>query len=532
VKHLFLLLFLTLLPPALQAQTPLPDAAIAAFYDRLPVVQTPRYQLERGLQRQLIRSDFSTADLAGLRLNGRQLVRIDLVYTAFHRDPKFNQRQLNLDRLRNLADRLPNLLTNEALTWNLVEQAGCRTPETCQDYFHGFVLYFEPYYTAIDNSVEAARLSAALSLRTARLATARKARSRRGVPIPCGYPLSQYKLKDLTRRVKRSYACPSKQPQTVTFRATVSRRGQLESVRITDPLAACPEALTQSLRESLSFATGFRVGKEQFGFEVTGRVQLPLRRHGLTLTGYLLPDSIVRKYRIKLNAKDCSARRLRPGEPADSADLPNPDADIVTKVLARHADWDKKVIVADVTGSMSPYTLDLLTWLQLSLHQQRRTFVFFNDGDDAPDAKKRIGHTGGLYAIRTARFDSLQLRLLDAMRHGGGGDAPENDGEAVREALRLAPDAREIILLADNHTFPRDFRLLLDLSVPLRIILCGASYYVNPRYLALGRRPGITLHTLGGDLPNLHDLPTGTTINILKVQYLVTDTGLKPVKLL
>jgi hypothetical protein len=532
VKHFLLLLFLHLLAHSAMAQAPIGPAELASFYDKLPVVQTLRYTPEPGYERQFIRSDFSTADLGSLRLGSRQLVRVDLVYTAFHLDPAFNQRQLNLDRLRNLAARLPQLLTNEALTWNLVEQTGCRAPATCQGYFHGFVLYFEKRYLATDTRREADSLSALLTTRLKKLDKLRAAPPRRGVPIPCHYPLSHYDLKALTKRVKRHYTCPNKQPQAITFSAEVNKHGFLDRVTITDPLAACPQELALSLKESLSFANGFLVGKERFPFVVTGRVQLPVRRHGLTLTGYHLADSVVRRYRIRLNPATCTARRLRPGEPTEDDPPTDPDANIFTKVLTRHPEWNQQVVVADVTGSMVPYTLDLLTWLQLSAKREAKTFVFFNDGDDAPDATKAIGSTGGLYAITTASFDAIKDKVLQAMRAGGGGDAPENDGEAIRYALQLAPGTTEVILLADNHTFPRDTRLLDGLPARLHIILCGASRYINPRYLALARAKGFTLHTLEHDLTTLSTLLEGTTITILNVQYLVTKDGFKPVKML
>ena len=122
MKNCLLSLLLALLAFAAPAQ---PGGAssreLEAFYDQLNAYPVPRYKPTRaGYQLLTLPSNFSNEELAALHVGDKQLVRIDLVYTAYRLDPKFNQRQLNLGRIRNLAARLPGILENEALTWNLV----------------------------------------------------------------------------------------------------------------------------------------------------------------------------------------------------------------------------------------------------------------------------------------------------------------------------------------------------------------------------------------------------------------------------
>jgi hypothetical protein len=347
-------------------------------------------------------------------------------------------------------------------------------------------------------------------------------------------------MKELTRRLKRAYTCKNQPLQTVDFRAEVDKAGRILGVSVTSKYELlCREELAGAIEKSLSFSNGFRVGNSRFPFAVTGRVILPVRRKRLAITGYFLADSVVEKYRIRMYSHDCVARMLKPGEKLEDAPLSskeasllNPDAGTISKVLTRHPDWNKRVVVADVTGSMAPYTLDLLTWLQLSALQEEKTFVFFNDGDDAPDKKKTIGSTGGLYHVRTTDFNLIKGKVLEAMLAGGGGDAPENDGEAITYALKLVPDATEVILLADNHTFPRDTKLLKNVGAKVRIILCGATGFVNPKYLTLARKHGFTLHTLETDITNLSGVLEGQTVTIQGAQYLLTKDGFKLVKAL
>ncbi|GAA4348971.1 hypothetical protein GCM10023185_05390 [Hymenobacter saemangeumensis] len=531
MKHFLLLLLLGLAYAGVAQPGAAPE--LEAFYDKLNAYPVPRYRPTAGYQRLTLPSNFSNEQLAALQVADKQLVRVDLVYTAYRLDPKFNQRQLNLGRIRNLAAKLPGVLENEAITWNLVEQTGCSSPEQCQDFFHGFVLYFEKRYTATDSRREADSLKRILEARTKKIDKLRAARTTRGRPIPCEYPRSHYKLRQVARRIRRGYDCEQKQAQTVEFRADVDRRGRIQRVELGagDDLA-CRQELARTLRESFSFTNGFRVGNMRFPFSITGRLQLPARRNSLVVTGYFLSDSLVRRHRIRMGREACFARMLKPGEPLDEDPLPNPDADVVSKVMSRHPEWNKRVVVADVTGSMLPYTLDLLTWLQLSTMQEEKTFVFFNDGNDASDKHKPIGSTGGLYDIKTADFAQVKAKVLEAMLAGGGGDAPENDGEAIAHALELVPDATEVILLADNHTFPRDARLLKNVKAKVRIILCGAGSLVNPRYLSLARKHGFSLHTLESDLLNLSAVLEGETITIQGAQYLLTKDGFKLIKTL
>ena len=78
-------------------------------------------------------------------------------------------------------------------------------------------------------------------------------------------------------------------------------------------------------------------------------------------------------------------------------------------------------------------------------------------------------------------------------------------------------------------SFP-DAKLLKNTTAHVRIILCGVRDYVNPRYLALARQHGFSLHTIEGDIEDLSKLLEGETIVIQGQQYLVTKDGFKLVQ--
>jgi hypothetical protein len=311
----------------------------------------------------------------------------------------------------------------------------------------------------------------------------------------------------------------------------------------------CTEELAEAIRKSVVFGSGFPIDRKQFPFIAKGVVRLPIGPFQLLgppdvfFTNFVLSDSVARLYRVFLKKKDrhhkedyCEARITKAGELLAATDtatkaLPLPaDANVVARVMQRHPDWPKEVVVTDVTGSMFPYTYDLLAWLQLSALEDEKTFVFFNDGNDLPDKQKRVGKTGGLFHVKTDSYKPIESKLIEAMKAGGGGDPPENDAEALLYAQQLAPESPDLILIADNYTFPRDVKLLKNTTAHVRIILCGVHDYINPKYLALARQHGFSIHTIENDIMDLSKLLEGETITLQGQQYLVTKNGFKLVQ--
>lgn len=545
------LLFLLLSGIATAQTVPPLEPDLTAFYDQLNAYRTARYQPLPDLQALQLPSTFSGAELKALRLQDRHIVRIDLVYTAFRLNPTFNQRQLNLSRIRNLAAAVPGLLQDESVTWTLVEQTGCNSPSECQPFFHGFVVYVAPHATAATSRADLDSLTRKLRLLEKKRPKASK--KVQGKKVACNLPGSRFTNRQMARSLRRLYTCPQREAQLVKFQLTVDARGTIRTVKVL-PTArpVCVAELEDAIRKSVAFASGFPIDRKMFPFIAKGAIRLPigplqlLGEADMGFTSFALPDSAARLYRVFLKKKNkqhrndyCEARITKKGEllaaadTADTEEMPLPaDANVVSRVLQRHPEWSKEVVVTDVTGSMFPYTYDLLAWLQLSALEDEKTFVFFNDGNDQPDKDKRVGKTGGLYHVKTDSYEAIKNKLIETMKAGGGGDAPENDAEALLYARQLAaaPDSAELILIADNYTFPRDARLLKNTTAHVRIILCGVRDYINPKYLALARKHGFSLHTIEGDIENLSKLLEGETITIQGQLYQVTKDGFKLVQ--
>lgn len=185
--------------------------------------------------------------------------------------------------------------------------------------------------------------------------------------------------------------------------------------------------------------------------------------------------------------------------------------------------WKNKMVVTDLTGSMSPYMDQVVLWHALQLVQDEdNRYVFFNDGDAKPDNQKPIGQTGGIYFTEKKDMDALLETMLQTARAGYGGDSPENDLEALLEGAANRTGIDELILVADNYSDVRDIELLTKLKVPVHVILCGADHGVNEDYLEIAYRTRGSVHTIEEDIENLAELADGATITIGNAQYRVS----------
>jgi hypothetical protein len=185
----------------------------------------------------------------------------------------------------------------------------------------------------------------------------------------------------------------------------------------------------------------------------------------------------------------------------------------VCAVLYRNkAKWESKIITTDVTGSMYPYMQQVELWHLLeAMDKKRSDYVFFNDGNRTPDYMKEIGKTGGIFFCLKHHLDSMPTVMFRAMQGGNGGDAPENDIEALISASSVAPAGTELILVADNLSPVKDISLLTNINRPVRVILCGMNGWVNPDYLLIAYKTKGSIHTIEEDIYNLSMLNEGET---------------------
>jgi hypothetical protein len=182
------------------------------------------------------------------------------------------------------------------------------------------------------------------------------------------------------------------------------------------------------------------------------------------------------------------------------------------KILTRK-NWEGKyAVLVDVTGSMTPYTAQVMLWMKHSKTcLENGRMVFFNDGNETPDMLKRIGYAGGLHFAESHAFDTVYKTMKTAMRRGDGGDIPENNIEA---------------LIAAQKRWPNLDTLIKQVTVPVNIILCGDLQKIHPNYVELAAKTNGRIYTIDAEVSNLNKLKLGGRIDIGKSVYEYRKEGL------
>jgi hypothetical protein len=202
-----------------------------------------------------------------------------------------------------------------------------------------------------------------------------------------------------------------------------------------------------------------------------------------------------------------------------------PDDSTLLKVFGRNSNWKNMLVVCDVTGSMSPYTGQLLLWIKAN--QKMNTFkqiVFFNDDEEKSNDQLKVSDTTGMWAVETTNADKVIKTAFKAMAKGGH---YENDLEAICYAIKKYPENKEnVVLIADNWENPCDMQLVEFLKkqkIPVKIIICGVTDRLNVLYLDLARATGGSIHTMEEDLIDIAKTGEGKTIKIGNMKFLLSS---------
>lgn len=187
-------------------------------------------------------------------------------------------------------------------------------------------------------------------------------------------------------------------------------------------------------------------------------------------------------------------------------------------------EYDSAVYVVDVTCSMDPYIEEYLLWLSLANNAQKvYGGVFFNDGDGRADSTKVAGSTGGVHLV-PRQMEEITEALVNAISYGCSGDDPENDLEALLFAENEYPQAKQLILIADNNSAVRDIELLPLLTKPVHVILCSLEPLndanpPNEDYVNIAIATHGSISTLNEDLRLLKEDLTSDRIAVGRWHY-------------
>ena len=193
----------------------------------------------------------------------------------------------------------------------------------------------------------------------------------------------------------------------------------------------------------------------------------------------------------------------------------------IIKILDRNDDWADMVVVADMTGSMFPYMGQMIIWFKLNFDLGRvRYFCFFNDGDKKRDEEKKVGQIGGIHTFEARDFKTLKHNMEEVIKAGTGGDAAENNVEALIKAQSTFRNYKQLVMIADNTSRVKDLKYITRVKKPVKIILCGVGEDgINPDYLKIAKVTKGSIHTLTSDIKNISNVQEGGTITIEGFTY-------------
>lgn len=198
-----------------------------------------------------------------------------------------------------------------------------------------------------------------------------------------------------------------------------------------------------------------------------------------------------------------------------------PSDSTLLKVFERQPNWKNMLVVTDVTGSMSPYTAQILLWLKAN--QKMNTFkqvVFFNDDEENSNDQRAKLDTAGIWSIETGNSNKVVDLALKAMSRG---QHYENNLEAICYAIKKYPENKgNVVMIADNWENPCDMRLLEVLKkekIPVRIVVCGVTDRLNVSYLEIAYATGGSVHTMEEDLKDIALIGEGKTFKLAGMKF-------------
>jgi len=201
-----------------------------------------------------------------------------------------------------------------------------------------------------------------------------------------------------------------------------------------------------------------------------------------------------------------------------------PQDSSILKVFERQPTWKNMLVVTDVTGSMAPYTAQILLWIKAN--QKLKTFkqiVFFNDDEENSNTQTNSFDSTGIWTIESSNADKVIAMAFKAMEKG---NHIENDLEAVCYAIKKYPENKNnVVLIADNWENPCDMKLvefLKQQKVPLKIVVCGVQDRMNTLYLDLAYATGGSVHTMEEDLTNIAQMGNGKTFKLNGLTFMMS----------
>lgn len=476
----------------------------------------------------IIPCDFAEANFDFRDLSALTVIKVYYVYTQYRESETFSQPVLDRSRMNQLYRVYPYLFENVLIEWEIIEQTGCKITEEGDSYFHGFVLYHRPVESEEsraeelqwmhdfladskkENYYELYRdpVASQLGIDTVELKTELKTQ-------PATFVGGDNELfRHFRQSLKNSEnISPSRDDVWVIIQFTVNENGQVENVIfIGEYSSSAKNRVENAFKEMPLWQPALENGKK-----VSSVVNLEIRvSYSSEVNGMYTRDGKRPEFKddqidLPSAISDTDINLLQTGEPFSVKNTaPYKGLDLIKnrKNLA---------MVMDVTGSMYTHIAGMISWMQTySINNPFTSFTFFNDGDKKTSNQKKMGNAGGIYFTKSA--GEINEKIDEAMLKGNGGEAAENDIEALIYAIQHDESADELVLIADNFSEVRDIELLDRVIKPVHVILCAAPKFVRTEYLKIAKDTG-GLFIVNGEITDLSTVKDGDFVLIQKVKY-------------
>ncbi|NRA12681.1 MAG: hypothetical protein HRT57_12060 [Crocinitomicaceae bacterium] len=448
----------------------------------------------------LLPSRFAKEIISNPSVNYKQLtvVKVYYFYTKYRQSRSFNQAILDEKRFNELNEIVPGILDNPYIEWELVEQTGCSSPVEGRSFYHGFVLIHRPVVSELVREKEIARLEEFLKNPTSEfkvkgidnlediIKESADVKIEELKNTPAGFDGGDFALFQYFRDNLKGggKVALNRDDLWVTFKVDVDENGELAKIKFAKQNKDYIQAQVTEIFENMP---DWNPATES-GKRIPSVVNIELR------IGY---SPIVRgMYRRdgknpEFDQDEVNAHLNQ--EPEISQDAKDKivavEASGVYKGVNKAVEKGKIAVVMDVTSSMSGNIASLNWWIINSPDSLMITnYTFFNDGDNTPDHKKKIGSTGGIYHVGAIR--DVTRTIMSTMRSGDGGDLPENDIESLLAAEKMLNGAQSLLLIADNFSEVKDMKLLDQLQTRVNIIVCGNTLVVRECYMDIVKTTG------------------------------------------
>lgn len=468
-------------------------------------------------------------------LHDATVLKVYYVYTRYKLSPGFDQQALDQKRFRLLNEHFPALITDPLIEWQILEQTGCTHFSEGDQYFHGFVIIHRPLETKESRQEELERIFGFLDSPQELFLAPDPDPILKQLP---GNPLPESESSGNTDRDTVAIYAEGELAMFYYFKDEMKNDEEVGNRRIDQWVSVSFTVAEDGTTGSVIFPETYSDGiKNQVENAIIGMPNwIPATKNGEVISSTVNLEirvsysptvkGMYKRDGLKPTFSDEKPRIDLP-ESEDEFNLMKTDAEITVRTTSMYKGLEvidkelKMALVMDVTGSMSANVASLVFWMNNQTKQgiPFTSYTFFNDGDDKPTKKKKIGETGGIYLTRN--IGEIASLIKQAMENGGGGERPENDIEAILYSQTNDLDCDAFLLIGDNYSEVRDLELLNDVQKPVHVLVVSAPKAVRPDYLLIAKNTGGKLY-LNGETIEMSGIEKGAKLILQGIEYKYT----------